>query len=344
MKRRCAPPIVSAAGIALAAALCASAASAHLAAGARATELVVYVAPRTGSAGARLELVDRSGHALRVLSTAHYGTWGRWSPDDASIAWEDPAGIHVESADGSNPRLLVPVNEGCRRCAQLSFIWAPGSRALVVGSAGAGGNQLQLVPIDGRAPTVLVGSSDLRRVYTPAWWTPDGASLVYGESRSVAITGARMRMLTPATGKTVTLWRTPTSHGAVAPVISPDLRYRAYVTELDQYHQQLRIVDMRTGSSRAVESVNSTNLVGWSPDSKALGVVERGNRILTISPRGQILHRLGSGEQFFWGRDSHEVFIQRRSYTQVYASENGRPARLLFRLPRREWLVSLDSN
>jgi hypothetical protein len=279
-----------------------------------------------------------------VLSTARYGTWGRWSPDDASIAWEDPAGIHVEGADGSNPRLLVPVDRSCRGCAQLSFIWAPASRSLVVGSAGARGNELQLVPIDGRAPTVLVGSSDARRVYTPDWWTQSGRSLVYGESRSVATTGARMRILTPATGKTVTLWSTPTAHGAVAPLISPDLRYRAYVEERDQYHQQLRIVDERTGRSRIVQGVNSTNLVGWSPDAKALGVVARGNRILTISPTGLILHRLGSGEQFSWGRDSHEVFIERHSYTQVYASENGAPARLLFRLPKPEWLVSLDAN
>ena len=88
------------------------------------TRFVVFVAPRTGTVGARLEVIDRSARVLRVLSTAHYGTWGRWSPDDASIAWEDPTGIYVEGADGSNRRMLVATNTSCQNC-QLSFVWSP---------------------------------------------------------------------------------------------------------------------------------------------------------------------------------------------------------------------------
>jgi hypothetical protein len=306
-----------------------------------ATELVVFVAPRTGSVGAGLEVVDRSGHVLRVLSKAHYGTIGRWSPDDASIAWQDPTGIYVEGADGSNRRLLVPA---CQSCSQLSFLWSPDSRALAVGSAGAKGNQLQLVPIDGSAPTVLVDSTDTKHVFTPVWWTPDGKSLVYGESRSVAITGAWTRKLTPATGKTVTLWSTPNSQGANVPLISPDLRYWAYIKEIDQYHQQVRIIDKQTGRAHIVSGVNSTNGVGWSPDSMALAIGAFGGQIVTVSPTGEILHRLGPGEQFVWGRDSHELFILRSNYTQIYASENGQPPRLLFQLPKSDWLVSLDAN
>jgi Tol biopolymer transport system component len=305
------------------------------------TQLVVFVAPRAGSVGARLEVVDRSGRVLRVLSRAHFGTIGRWSADDTSIAWEDPSGIHVEGADGSNPRLLVPA---CQTCPQLSFIWTPDSRALVIGSAGAKGNQLQVVPIDGSAPTVLASSTDTKHVFTPAWWTPDGKSLVYSESRSVAITGAFMRKVTPATGKNVTLWSTANSQGAKAPLISPDLRYWAYIKEIDQYHQQLRIIDSQTGRAHVVSGVNPTNLVGWSPDSRAFGVGEFDGHIVTVSPTGVILHRLGSGEQFAWGRSSSEIFIFRGKYTQIYASENGQPPHLLFQLPKRDWLVSLDAN
>lgn len=309
----------------------------------QATELVVFVAPRTGSVGAGLEVVDRSGHVLRVLSKAHYGTWAHWSPDDASIAWEDPTGIYVEGADGSNPRLLAPTNTSCQNC-QLSFIWSPDSRALAVGSAGAKGNQLQLVPIDGSAPTLLVGSTDAKHVFTPAWWTPDGKSLVYGESRRTGIAGAFLRMLTPATGKTVTLWSTPSTQGFNAPLISPDLRYWAYIKELDQYHQQMRIVDKSTGRTYVVAGVNPTNLNGWAPDSKALGITASGGRILTVSPTGAIVHRFGPGEQFVWGRDSSELFIYRGNYSQIYASENDGPPRLLLRLPKNRWVVSLDAN
>jgi len=167
---------------------------------------------------------------------------------------------------------------------------------------------------------------------------------VYGESRSVAITGALMRKLTPATGKTVTLWSTPNSQVANVPLISHDLRYWAYIKEIDQYHQQLRIIDKQTGRTRVVDGVNPTNLVGWSPDSRAFGVGEFDGQIVTVSPTGVILHRLGSGEQFAWGRDSSEMFIFRGKYTQIYASENGQPPRLLFQLPKRDWLVSLDAN
>jgi Tol biopolymer transport system component len=309
----------------------------------RATRLVVFVAPRTGTVGARLEVVDRNGHMLRVLSTAHYGTWGHWSPDDASIAWEDPIGIHVEGANGANARLLVPTNTRCQNC-QLSFVWSPHSRALAVGSAGAKGNQLQLVPIDGGSPTVLINSTDPKHVFTPSWWTPDGKSLVYGESRRTGIASSFLRTLTPATGKIVTLWSTPSANGFNAPLISPDLRYWAYTKEIDQYHQLIRIVDKQTGRTHIVAGVNPTNLNGWSPDSKVLGIAASGGHILTVSPSGAILHRYGPGEQFSWGRDRSELFIYRGNYSQIYASENSGTPQLLLRMPKNRWVVSLDAN
>lgn len=308
----------------------------------QATQLVVFVAPRTGTVGARLEVIDRSGHVLRVLSTAHYGTWGDWSPDGSSIAWEDPTGIYAEGADGSNRRLLVPA-ASCQDC-QLSLLWSPDSRSLVVGSAGTDGNQLQLVPIDGSAPTVLIGSTDTKHRFAPAWWTPDGKKLVYGETRRTGIARSSLRTLTPSTGKIVTLWSTPSAQGFNAPLISPDLRYWAYVKELDQYHQQVRIIDKQTGHTQIVDGVNPTNLNGWSPDSKVLGITASGGHILTVSPTGAILHRFGLGEQFAWGRDSHELFIYRANYSQIYVSENDGPPRLLLRLPKNRWVVSLDAN
>ena len=322
----------------------AGAASGSLAGAKHSTDLVVFVVPRTGSVGAALEVIDRSGHVLRVLSKAHFGTWAHWSPDDASIAWEDPTGIYVEGADGSNPRQLVPTNTSCQSCAQLSFVWSPDSRSLTVGSAGAKGNQLQLVPIDGSAPTVLVGSTDAQHVFTPSWWTPDGKSLVYGESRRTGIASAFLRTLTPATGKIVTLWSTPSARGFNAPYISHDLRYWAHVKELDQYHQQVRIVDKSTGRTYVVAGVNPTNLNGWAPDSKTLGITASGGEILTVSPTGAILHRVGPGEQFVWGRDSSELFIYRANYTQLYTSENGQPPRKFFQAPKHDWIVSLDAN
>jgi Tol biopolymer transport system component len=307
------------------------------------TRLVVFVAPKPGGTAGGLELTDRRGRVLRVLSTARFGTIGRWSPDDRSIAWLDPSGISVAESDGSNARLLVPANTACRTCQQLSFIWSPDSRSLVVGSAGKRGNELQRVPVDGSAPTVLAGSTDAKHFYSPAWWTPDGKSLVYTESRSVAITGAWTRMLTPATGKTVTLWSTATAQGAKAPLISPNLRYWAYIDEIDPYHQRLRIVDKNTGRVRVAAGVNSTNLVGWSPDSRTLNVVESGWHVVTVSTAGAVLRRLGPGQTFFVGRHG-DLFVLRRNDAEVWASANGGPERFLFRLPQNETVVSLDAN
>ena len=320
----------------------AGAASGSPAVARQATQLVVFVAPRTGTVGARLEVIDRSGHVLRVLSTAHYGTWGHWSPDKASIAWEDPTGIYAEGAAGSNRRLLVPA-ASCQDC-QLSFLWSPDSRSIVVGSAGTDGNQLQLVPTDGSASTVLLDSTDPKHRFTPAWWTPDGKTLVYAETRRTGIARSSLRTLMPSSGTSATLWSTPSVNGFNAPLISPDLRYWAYAKEHDQYHQQLRIVDKHTGHTYTVGGVNPTNLNGWSPDSTTLGITVSGGHILTVSPTGVVLHRFGPGEQFAWGRDSRELFIYRANYSQIYASENNGAPQLLLRLPKNRWVVSLDAN
>ncbi len=311
-----------------------------------ASRLLVVVAPKQGQSGrgGGLELVDRTGRLLRLLSRAHYGIAARWSPDDKLIGWADPAGIHVAAADGSNARLLVSVNKACPNCPQLSFIWSPDSRSLTVGSAGVHGNELQLVPIDGGAPTRLVSSKDPRRVYTPGWWTPGGKSLVYGESRSVAITGAWTRLLTPASGKIVTLWSTPTAQGSHPPLISPNLRYWAYVKEIDQYHQQVRILDKMTGKTRIVTGVNSTNLVGWSPDSAAFAVIEAGWHLVTVAPNGAMLRAIGPAWTFSWGRNGELFILRSDSYRQVWDSLNGGRERLLFQVPKNQWVVSLDGN
>ena len=84
--------------------------------------------------------------------------------------------------------------------------------------------------------------------------------------------------------------------------------------------------------------------MGWSPDSHALAIVASGGHVLTVSPAGIVQHRLGPGDQFVWGRDSTELFILRNNDTQLFASENGHPPRLLFRLPKNRWVVSLNAN
>ena len=262
-----------------------------------ASRFVIFVAPVAGAASRAahgLELVDRQGHVLRVISTARFGTIGRWSPDRTKIAWKDPSGIHLENADGSKAHLLVPTQAACKTCQALSFAWSPDGRSLVVGSAGSKGNELLRVPVDGGASKTLASSRIKGVFFTPAFWTPGGKALVYGqEGTTLAYPGAVMRERTVATGGTRTIWSAPNSQGANAPIISPNLRYWAYIKELDQYHQQLRIVDKKTGRVHIVNGVNTTNFVAWSPGSRALAVIESGWHVVTVDTEGRVVQQVG---------------------------------------------------
>lgn len=312
--------------------------------GAGSSRLLVYFAPPTGSSplhGA-LELVDRRGQVQRVLSTARYGTWAKWSPDDSMIAWEDPIGIHVAAGDGSDQRLLVAQpGSTCNGCRQLSFVWSPDSRSLVVGSAGGPhGNELLRVPADGSPAAVLVGSTDSGHWYTPDWWTP-GRRLVYTET-TVAFTPTSMKVLTPATGKTETVWRSSTEQ-TPAPIISPNLRYRVDIRTTGEGHPQLRIVDRRTGAVHVVEGAD-TGAVSWAPDSSLLAVVEQGGRLVTVTVAGKVAHTIGPELDFSWGRAGELFIVRQGAGRQVWDSVDGQPERFLFHAPKGLWVVSIDGD
>jgi hypothetical protein len=83
-------------------------------------------------------LADRSETLVRQIGTTGYvAVNGWWSPDGSTIAWSDPAGVHVENADGTDQRLLVAHESGCNTaCTQPSFIWTPDGTALDVGGVG----------------------------------------------------------------------------------------------------------------------------------------------------------------------------------------------------------------
>jgi Tol biopolymer transport system component len=241
-------------------------------------------------------------------------------------------------------RLLVPTRDS-----NVTFIWSPDSRSLIVGAAGKKQNQLWLVPIDGGGRKVLVTASRAGLLPRPEFWTP-GSDLVYDEvGTGPTYFGFAVRELSVRTGQTRVLWRT-TNPQAEGPIMSPNLREWAYIGEVDQYHQKLRILDRATGKSHVVSGVNPTNLVAWSPDSRSLAVIESlkphqgesGWRVVTIAPDGKLQHRIGPGETILWGRDG-QLFILQGPYDQVWASRNGGPERLLFRLPGHN-VISVDSN
>jgi Tol biopolymer transport system component len=333
-------PVVSLALLATLLALAASAAAASP----RSTRFLVTVTPFTHgrlSQRGSVDVVARNGRVQRVVAPAGapYPYDARWSPDDSMIAWASRDGIHLENANGSAQRLLVPASTSCKgSCTILQFIWSPDSRALAVGGAGAQTNGLLLVPIDGGAPKTLAPALS-KSLYSPAFWTPDGASLVYGGTIG---SRAEIRSAKLATGRRRTIYSTPNTQ-APLPLFSPNLRYHVVIKDLSQYRRQLRIVDSSSGKTRVIANVNPTNFLGWSRDSRTLAVVESGWHVVTVSAESGRVRAIGRGLNVYWNRDG-ELLVIRGAYNQVWASSGGRPERLLFKSPQGQYVNTIDGD
>jgi hypothetical protein len=296
-----------------------------------------------------VDVVGRGGNIERVVAPAGspYPYRALWSPDDSMVAWAARDGIHVENADGSVARLLVPASNSCTgSCNALAFVWSPDSRALTVGGAGPQTDELQLVPVGAGAPRLLEPNLPYTS-YNPSFWTPDGASLVFGSfSGNVGTASccrADIRVTTPADGRTRTLYTTRNWHGVTLPMFSPNLRYRAVITEVSQYRQKLRISDTRRGTSRVIKGVNPTNYAAWSPDSRNLAIVESGRHVVTVSASSGRVREIGRGLNVYWSRDG-ELLVVRGAYNQVWASSGGKPERLLFKSPQGQLVNTIDGN
>ena len=298
----------------------------------------------------RLVLVDRSGALVRQIGTAGYvAVNGEWSPNGQSIAWSDPAGVHVEDADGTNARLLVPHEAGCNTaCTQPAFIWTPDGTALDVGGVGQQTNEFLYVPIDGSPPSPLAptraGSSPI-----PDEWTTGGRSLIWsnlaGKLGGANCCRFSIFETTAATHVTRTLFTTLNWHGLQRPVVSPDGRQRIMFDETpnpkDDY--RLRIVDNATGASRLLGVTRATGDAVWSPNGKTIAVVLAGERVITIPAAGGRAHSIGRGLQVFWGRDG-TLYVLRNTWSEVWTSRNGSPERFLFRSPGGLEIYSLDAD
>ena len=192
-------------------ALVAAAALAGSASAAPASRFLVTVVPAGQSRLSSrpiVEIVSRNGTLERVVAPAgsSYPYQAAFSPDGSQLAWAARDGVHVEDADGTGERIVVPASTACKdRCSVFSFAWAPDSRALAVGGAGGRTNELLLVPLDGSASTPLAPAAPTA-FFTAKFWTA-GGSLVYSStiaSRDPTNPGcchAEIVVTTPATGR-----------------------------------------------------------------------------------------------------------------------------------------------
>jgi len=298
----------------------------------------------------RLVLVDRSGALVRQIGTAGYVLVnGEWSPNGQSIAWSDPAGVHVENADGTNERLLVAHVAGCdTACAQPEFIWTPDGTALDVGGVGQQTDEFLYVPIDGAPPSPLAPAK-LWTINVPVEWTTGGRSLIWssggGKPGTSSCCRASVFETVAATHTTRTIFTTPNGQGQQGTVVSPDGRRRIVFFEApnpkDEYG--LRIVDVATGKSRFLIAAKATSLARWSPDGRTIAVLLAGERVVTIPADGGSPHTIGRGLGLFWGRDG-TLYVLRNTWTEVWTSRNGAPEQFLFRTPGRLEIYSLDAD
>lgn len=296
----------------------------------------------------RLVLVDRSGRLLRRIGTPGWvAVNGKWSPNRESIAWSDPAGVHVEDADGSGARLLVPHRPGCdTACTQPAFVWEPDGTALDVGGVGTQTNELLHVPIDGAPPSPWTAPRPWENP-VPILWTPGGRSFVWaGGVDHVGSRGCCFSAIyetTPATHTTKILYRTTRTQGQGV-VVSPDASRWIEFTEAkdpkDDY--DLTLVDAKTGRKRVLPVTRSTTFTAWSPDGRTVATVLDGGRVVTISLATGTVRRIGRGLQLFYGRDG-TLYITRGGYSELWASTDGSPERFLFRSPGGLEIYALDA-
>ncbi|MHB1535074.1 MAG: TolB family protein, partial [Acidimicrobiales bacterium] len=144
-----------------------------------------------------------------------------WSPDAKdNIAFaatpntttgSGPAGSRLSLATPTSTRITRLANP--TTLATFTFAWAPAGNALALsntipsdGPAGAAGT-IEVVPIDGGAPTTVLRSAG-NTVVVASWW-PDGQGLLYwadpGGSASIAADGLPLESLDLASGQSRTL-------------------------------------------------------------------------------------------------------------------------------------------
>lgn len=286
----------------------------------------------------RLVLVDRSGKPVRTIGTPGYVlVKGEWSPNGRSIAWSDPAGVHVEDADGTNARVLVAHVPGCdTSCTQPVFVWEPDGTALDVGGVGKQTNELLHVPVDGAPPSPWIPAKPWSNPL-PIGWTPGGRSFVWsggdGHVGSRGCCFVAIYETTPATHTTKVVYRSEQTQGqgvALSPDATRWVEFVEAANPMDDYG--LTLVDAKTGKTRVLLAAGATSSAVWSPNGKTIATVLADGRVLEIALATGRARRIGSGEQLFYGRDG-TLYVTRDRYSQVWTSTNGSPERFLFRTP-----------
>lgn len=117
--------------------------------------------PGATPAASQIWIVQADGTAPTPVTTLEQGSWRpAWSPDGASIAFDDDDEIHVVGLDGEDPRRVAN---------GFDPAWSPDGAALVFARGSDGDNDLYAVDLDGElVPRLTDGPANDA---SPAWGT-----------------------------------------------------------------------------------------------------------------------------------------------------------------------------
>jgi dipeptidyl aminopeptidase/acylaminoacyl peptidase len=234
---------------------------------------------------------------------------------------------------GSATREGMPLSFSCPLPFQLE--WAPGQPRVACPLLG---------DIGGRFPVqvgVAIGdpTGDLARIDEPfiALWSPDGATLLLSNSRSVELlniaTGNRTVLLTDTVGLPLPQWAPdgraisnlsaqglevipldngepftlPAAEGASGHTWSPD---GMHVALHDFNTGQLTIVELATRTPTRSET--NVQALAWAPDGASIAIVravDETSRIELITPTGDDVQDLGPGIGVEWAPDSRSLVL-----------------------------------